>query len=174
MKLLLASVFAFALPNLALSQVSSGTYWFASGPERSSWCGYANEATFKTDVEKQKPTESARVVFSSGRIKEITYQVQPESGDWVVIDKYTANSGGMAIKRATLLEEDNLQIIQQATIKGSKASPFRTESVTTLDGKKAKASKVDYPEVPVMTNPSKFPFMVLVKQLGHTAKVCGK
>jgi hypothetical protein len=174
MKLLLEATFACALPNLALSQVSSGTYWFASGPERSSWCGYANEVAFKADVESQKPTESARVVFSSGKIKEVTYQVQPESGDWVVIDKYTSTISGMALKRANLLAQENLQIIQQSTITGSNASSFRTESITTLDGKKAKASKVDYPEVPVRTNPSKFPFMGLVKQLGHTAKVCGK
>lgn len=172
--MLLASAFAVGLPNLAFSQVSSGTYWFASGPERSAWCGYSNEEAFKADVESQKPTESARIVFSSGKVKELTYQVQPESGDWIVIDKYTSTPDGMILKRANLLAQENLQIIQNSTIKGSKASPFKMESITTLDGKKAKASNVDYPEVPVMTNPSKLPFMGLVKQLGHTAKVCGK
>ena len=120
------------------------------------------------------PTESARVVLSSGKIKEITYQVQPESGDWVVIDKYESNTDGMTIKRANLFSQENLLIIQRSTIKGATASPLKTESITTLDGQKAKASKVDYPEVPVRANPSKFPFMGLVKQLGQTAKVCGK
>lgn len=174
MKLLLVATLAVALPDLAFSQVSSGTYWFASGPVRSAWCGYSNEEAFKAGVESQKPTESARVVFSSGKVKELTYQVQPESGDWIVIDKYTSNPDGMALKRANLLAQENLQVIQRSTIKGSTASPFKVESITTLDGKKAKASKVDYPEVPIRTKPSKLPFMKLVKELGHTAKVCGK
>jgi len=175
MKLMLLTLaFAVSLPNLVFSEVLSCTYWFASGPERSAWCGYSSEEAFKADADSQKPTESARVVFSSGKVKEITYQVQPESGDWIVIDKYTSTPDGMILKRANLLAQENLQIIQQSIITGSSVSPFKTESITTLDGKKAKVDKVDYPEVPVRATPSKFPFMGLVKQLRHTAKVCGK
>jgi hypothetical protein len=173
MKLLLVSTLAIALPGLAFSQVSSGTYWFASGPLRTTWCGYSNEEAFKDDVENQKPTESARVVFSSGKVKELTYQVQPESGDWIVIDKYKSNPRGMAVKRAILLAQENRQIIQRSTIRGSTASPLRIVSIATLDGKKAKSSKVDYPEVRIRTNLSDFPFMKLVKELGHNTKVCG-
>ena len=174
MKFLLASALAFSLPSFAMSQVSSGTFWFASGPERSAWCGYSNEEAFMAAVARQIPTESARIVFSSGKIKELTYQVQPESGDWIVIDKYTSTPDGMALKRANLLAQENLQIIQRSTIKGLTASSFRTESIATLDGKKVRASKVDYPEVPVRTDLSKLPFIGLVNRLGHTAKVCDR
>lgn len=141
MRSLLAAVCAIALPGLAFSQVSSGTYWFALEADRSGWCGYSNEEAFKAGAAGNMPTESARVVFSSGKVKEITYQAQPESGGWVVIDKYESNTDGMTLKRANLFSQENLLIIQRSTIKGATASPLKTESITTLDGQKAKAAK---------------------------------
>jgi hypothetical protein len=158
-----------------MSQTSSSTYWFASGPKRLVWCGFTNEAAFKAAAERQNPTESARISISAGALKELTYQVQPESGDWIVIDKYSPTKGGMVLKRANLLAQENLQIIQQARIVGGSAQPFKTENVTTLDGKPAKVGgQIDYPVVPIRTNASQFPFMKLVSALTRSAKVCLK
>ncbi len=136
-----------------------------------------NPSDFQAEAAKVKPTDSARVTFTADKLTELTYQIEAESGDWIVIDKYTPKDGGTVLRRANLLAQENLQVIQEAAIRGGKADPFHVVSVSTLDGKKAKlSSDVDLPEVPVRSNLLAIPPVQIVVQMRSLAvgKLCKK
>jgi len=143
------------------------------------WCAYKNPAEFKADATTIKPTDSVRVTYEAGTLSELTYQVEAESGDWIVIDKYIRSKGDLLLRRASLLAQENLQIIQEAVIREGHAVTFRTVNVTTLDGKKAELSNVELsnlelPTVPVITNLMTQPSVQTVAELRNLAigKLC--
>ena len=82
---LVLTALSFGVP----AQVASTTYWLLLKQDGHTWCGYADMAEFTSDVKNRTPTESARATYASDKLIEVTYQVAPESGDWVVVDKYT-------------------------------------------------------------------------------------
>jgi hypothetical protein len=141
------------------------------------WCAYKSPTDFKAKAESVKPTDSARVTFTADKLTELTYQIEAESGDWVLVDKYTLNDGGAVLRRANLLAQANLQVIQETSIRGGKADPLHVISVSTLDGKKAELSPdVDLPEVPVKTDLLAIPPVQVVAQLRSQAvgELCRK
>jgi hypothetical protein len=168
---------------LTLMTLSSGTqaqtnseqsYWLLARDDGHTWCGYKNMSEFTSDVNKQMPTQSARVTYLAGQPTEFTYQVAPESGDWVVVDRYTLSKDGMILRRANLLAQKNLQIVQETTIHDGKIEPFRVITVTTLDGKKTDSSNTDLPAVSVRTRLSEIPFVAVTTEMQSRfiAKLC--
>ena len=129
------------------------------------WCAYKDPAEFQSQVTALKPTESARITYSSSTLTELTYQIEADSGDWIVIDQYTPSNGEIRLRRANLMAQQNLQIIQETIVHGGKVDPFRVVSVTTLDGKKAELSDVDFPAVPVSTNLLTLPLVQVVAEM---------
>jgi len=140
------------------------------------WCGYTDTTVFKSEANTLKPTESSRVTYSFGKLTELTYQVEPESGDWIVIDKYTPSANEVLLRRANLLTQEDLQVIQSTVIRDGNVEPLHVVSVTTLDGQKTEASNIDFPKVPVKTSLTGIPFMAIVAEMQRrpTAKVCKK
>ena len=138
------------------------------------WCAYRNPDEFKVDAAALKPTDSVRMTYQANALTELTYQIEAESGDWIVVDKYTPSNGDLLLKRANLMAQENLQIIQEAVIHEGKVGAFRIVSVTTLDGKKAEMSNVDLPTVPAKTDLLGQPFVQLVTDLRSRAiaKLC--
>lgn len=174
---LVAAVLVFAaVSSSASAQASSKSYWLLSRDSGHTWCGYSDMTDFKSEADKLKPTESAIVTYSSGKLTELTYQVEPESGDWIVVDKYTPSDNKVFLRRANLLTQENLQVIQSAVIRDGNAEPLRVVSVTTLEGKKTKASNVDFPNVPVRTTLARISFMAVVAEMRSQSisKVCRK
>lgn len=129
------------------------------------WCAYGNSGEFESAAAMLRPTDSARITYSSDKLTELTYQVEAESGDWIVIDKYTPSNEDVLLRRANLLAQENLQIIQETTIRGGNVRPFHIVSVNTLDGKSAELSDVDFPAVPVKTDLLASPFVRLVVEM---------
>ena len=177
----------FAVLFLVLATVSSAvgartvskSYWLLENDSDGSWCGYTKQSEFKKDVVKLQPYETVRVTYSSGQLAEATVQIEPESGDWVTVDQYKSSGNEILLRRATLLAQPQLEVIQATTIRGGKWKPFHIVHVTTLDGKKAKAPSDlgDYmpdPSVPVITDLSSTPFMRIVVEMRRRAvdKLC--
>jgi len=158
----------------AYAQVASRSYWLLLKNDGHTWCGYADTTEFTSDVKNLKPTESARATYSSDKLIEITYQVAPESGDWVVVDKYTPSNDRLILRRANLLTQDNREIIEETSIHGGKVEAFRVVSTTTLDGKTAEASGVDLPSVSVKTDLSETSFVAVVTEMRRrsVSKLC--
>lgn len=154
----------------------SRQYWLLLKGDGRTWCGYTDNAEFMSDVKNLGPTETARATYTSGVVSEATYQVEPESGDWVVVDKYTPSSGGLVLRRANLLTQENLQIIEEATIHAGKAGSFRTLSTTTLDGKKPQAPdpSIDLPTVPIRTSFADMPYVTVAAEMQKqsVSKLC--
>jgi len=142
------------------------------------WCAYKNSNEFQTEATNLKPTESARITYAAGKLSELTYQVEAGSGDWIVVDRYTPVAGGFNLRRANLLAQEKLQVIQETTVLGSKAEPFHVVNVSTLtDGKKADLPRnLDFPEVPVKTNLSATLFVQVVSEMRGRSlgKLCKK
>ena len=129
------------------------------------WCAYKDVVAFNADATSLKPTESARITYQASKLAELTYQVEAESGDWIVIDKYTSSNDDIILRRANLLVQDNRRIIQEATIHNGKAGVFHLVSVATLDGKKAKLSNADFPVVSVKTDLLHQPFVQAISEM---------
>jgi len=99
---LIGCAFALAaLPCMLSAQSTSRTYWLMTRDD-GLWCGYKNEAEFKAKVDKAPPLESAKVTYVSDTLREVTYQAQAESGDWIVIDQYTLTDTGTMLRRANV------------------------------------------------------------------------
>jgi hypothetical protein len=142
------------------------------------WCAYRNAEEFQMDAANLKPTESARITYSAGKLSELTYQVEAESGDWIVVDKYTPVEGGATLRRANLLAQEKLQVIQETVIHGGKAEPFHVVNVSALDtGKKVDLPpSVDFPEIGISTNLEATPFVQVVREMRNRSlgKICKK
>jgi hypothetical protein len=175
MRLALAIGALMALSCGAYAQVASTSYWLLLKDNGHTWCGYADTAEFRSDVKNLKPLESARVTFSSDKLMEVTYQLSAESGDWVVVDKYTPSNDRLVLRRANLLQQPpGFEIIEETSIHGGKVEPFHVVSTTTLDGKTVDASNADIPAVSVVTNLSEAPFVAVVTEMRRrsVSKLC--
>ena len=172
--MLIAAVVALGSVVCLAAQPTSESFNVLLKDDGHTWCAYKNQDEFKADAAALKPTESVRITYQASAITELTYQVDAESGDWIVIDKYTPSNGDLLLKRANLMVQPNLQIIQEATIHDGKASAFRVVSVTTLDGKKAELSNVDFPAIPQITDLVVQPFVRVVAEMRSraVAKLC--
>ena len=170
MRLLMRSLFIVGLA----AQPASESFSVLLKDDGHVWCAYKNQEEFKADATSLKPTENVRITYKSSVIAELTHQIDAESGDWIVIDKYTPSNGDLLLKRANLIVQPNLQIIQEATIHDGKAGAFRVVSVTTLDGKNAGLSNVDLPALPPITNLAVQPFVRVVAEMRRraVAKLC--
>lgn len=162
---LLATIFLAVAADRAAAQTPPESYSLFVKDDGRTWCAYKDAAEFTSEVVRLKPTESAAITYSSDKLVELTYQVEAESGDWIVIDKYTASNGEVHLRRANLLTQQNLQIIQETVIHGSHADPFHLVRVTTLDGQKAQLSTTDFPTVPVRTNLPAIAFVKMVAEM---------
>ena len=172
---LIACAFALAAMPCALSaQSSSHTYW-AMLRDDSTWCGYVNEAKFKSIVNKTPPLESAKVTYVSDTLREVTYQAQGESGDWIVIDRYTLTDTGTVLRRANVFVGQQVKVVQEATIRNGRAGPFRVTDVASLDPRQeADTVGLDYYGLPVVTDLNAAPYMTVVTAIrrGSLVWVC--
>jgi len=136
--------------------------------------GYADMSVFTADAKEQNPDEVVRATYSSGKLVELTDQVEPESGDWLVVDEYTSSDSGLTLRRTNLFAQSGLKIVEETSIQGGKAEPFHVLSTTTVDGKQAEAPNVDMPDVPVMTSLSGTPFLAVISQMRKqsASKLC--
>jgi hypothetical protein len=174
MRLVFSTVLLVTMSFGALAQTVSASYWFFLKDGGHTWCGYTEMVQFTSDVMELKPAETVGATYSSDKLLEVTYQIEPQSGDWIVVDKYTPADGGLTLRRANLLAQNNLQIVEETSIHGGKAEPFHVLSTTTLDGKKAEASNVDLPDVSVRTGFSGEPFLAVVSEMRKqsVSKLC--
>lgn len=174
MRMLIAVVVALGSVACSAAQPTSESFNVLLKDDGHTWCAYKYQDQFKADAAALKPTDSVRITYQASSLTELTYQIEAESGDWIVIDKYTSSNGDVFLKRANLLAQENLQVIQVATIHDGKAGALQVVSVTTLDGRKAELSNVDLPAVPVKTALVDQPFVRVVVEMRSqaVAKLC--
>jgi hypothetical protein len=156
--------------SVASAQNYARSYWLVADHQRHEWCGYTDPGAFQAAAGKLKAMESAVVTYTLGKITELTRQVGADDGSWVVIDRYTPFNGGFQLQRTNLLsaQNQNLKVVQSATIRGSQVGPLQTVAVTTLQGQPASVpASLGLPAVTVMTDPNSAPYMLLVTQMRH-------
>ena len=172
---LLGALLAVA-PVAAPAADKEKVVWLLSQNQGKSWCAYADGEEFKRAVAVQSPEESARVTTFAGEIMELEYQKSPSSGAWVVMDKYIYTGAKLVLQRTNLLLQQGLEVLQETTISGAAAAPFRIVSSTTLDGQKASRPDVAYPDVPVRTSWTAFAFLEVARKLEAAAalELCDK
>ena len=93
-----------------------------------------------------------------------------------MVDKYAYAGGKLTLRRSNVLLPQNLEVIQETTITGKVAAPFKTVSFASLDGQKIPERAVDYPKVPVATTWDVFPFLAIAKKMlaGSAPMLCEK
>lgn len=161
-RLIACAVALPAMPCALCAQSATHTYW-AVLRDYGEWCAYANEARFRSIVDKSPPLESAKVTYVSDTLREVTYQAQAESGDWMVIDRYTLTDTGTVLRRGNVFVGQQVEVVQEATIRNGRAGPFRVTKVASLQPKqKPDTVDLDYPGVPVVTDLNAAPYMTLV------------
>ena len=164
MKLVLAMMLAAELSAGVQRHKSSESYSMFLKSDNRTWCGFANVIAFRAATDKAKPTDSARVTYSSGKLTELTYQIEADSGDWIVIDKYTPDINKLSLRRAVLYFQDNVSVVEDAIIIPGIKPEFHIVEVTTLDGKLTTVKPdLDYPDVEPKSSLSEFPFIELAR-----------
>jgi hypothetical protein len=154
--------------SIASAQGFARSYWLVADSQRHEWCGYADPNSFQTTAAKLKATQSAIVTYKFGKLTELTQQVVADNGRSIVIDRYTPERGTLQLQRTNVLSEQNLRVVQSASIHGSRAAPLHTVTVTTLQGQPASApANLALPTVAVMTDLNSAPYMLLVTQMRH-------
>ena len=163
---LMASVFAFvALPCAISAQTAERTYWVLS-LQGDTLCGNVKEAAFKSIVDTNPPLESARITYAANKLSEVTYQTNAESGDWIVIDKYTLSDTVTHLRRAIVFIGQRVEVFQDATIRHGKASPFRIVKVAPTDPKQPPDTvDLDYPSVTVVTDLHASPYVEIAEEM---------
>ncbi len=165
MRSMVSIVALAALPCAICAQTTSRTYWVLAQQD-DTWCGYANEAAFKSIVDTNPPLESARLTYASHKLKEVTYQANAESGDWIVIDTYTPSDTATHLRRANVFVERQVEVFQDAMIRDGKASPFRIVNVASTDPKReADTVALDYPDMPVRTDLHATPYVAIADEM---------
>ena len=115
---------------------------------------------------------SAKVTYMSGTLREVTYKAQAESGDWIIIDRYTLTDTGTVLRRANVFAGQQVEVVQEAAIRNGKAEPLRADSVASLDPKqKADTVDLDYPDLPVVTNLRRTPYVTLAAFIRRSSVV---
>lgn len=175
MKFIIGVLAATLLSSSGLSQASPKVSWFLYDEGKKAWCGYTNEALFQDKADKLKPLESARVTLVSGVPSEITYQVQPESGDWVMADKYIFSLRRIDLKRVTIYAQNGVQVSQHSIIRNGAATKLQLISVKNVDGSTADISGVDVPSIYIKTGVGQFRFLPIAQTLAKrpAAMLCG-
>lgn len=161
---LIACAFALAALPCALSAQSTTThtYW-AVLRDNGEWCAYVNEAKFKSIVDNAPPLESAKVTYVADTLREVTYQAQSESGDWIVIDRYALSDTGTVLRRGNVFPGQQVEVVQEATIRNGRSGPFRVSNVASLKpGQKPDTVGLDYPGMPVVTDLNATPYLAVV------------
>jgi hypothetical protein len=170
-----AACLALALSCAVCAQAGAKSYWLLPTGEGQVWCGYSRVSDFTAEAARVKPDESARVRYAANRLVELTYQVEPQSADWVVIDSYELAAREPTLRRVNLLTQQNLKITEDAAIDAGTPGPFHIVSVTRLDGRSAQAPPdLDLPSVPVRADLGKMPFMAIVAEMRKrpAARLC--
>lgn len=165
-----------AIPLDAGAAETEKVYWLFSQAGGKTWCAYADSEEHRRAVGLQQPAETARVIIFAGDVLELEYQITPATGDWVVMDKYGYTDGKLMLRRTNLLLLEDLEVVQETTITGAAAAPFRVISAKTLDGEKTARAPRAYPEVPVRTSWTAFPFLTVAKKMEATGapELCEK
>ena len=153
----------------SITQTPPHSYWFLFKEANRTWCGYGDEKVFQELADQLKPVESARVVYTNGDAREITYQVQAESGDWVVIDKYSFLLQRATLRRATVFAQSGIQVIQEGSIVKGGRHHLSLVSAEYPNGTKASINNLDFPAVAIVDGPSQFPFMTLADSMTKTS-----
>jgi len=156
------------------------SYWLLLREDGHTWCGYVDQVEFTAEVSRWIPLETATMRYSTHQLIAVSHQVQSGSGDWIVIDQYTPESGDWVLQRTSLLTQRRLQVIQQARIHAGVAAPFRRVRITALDRRDGDRGKVDIadedlPAVPVQTSVSRMAFVSTVATMRRRSisRFCG-
>jgi hypothetical protein len=153
------------ISSASVAQTSSKSYSFLFDDNKNTWCGYMNGKKFQEISGQIQPLESAYVTYKAGALFEITYQVQPESGDWIVIDKYSISPKQINLRRAFVFAHSGIQVVKEGRI--TKGSPNRLSLVIAAnpDGSMASVKNLDFPFVAVNDDPSGFIFMKIAESM---------
>jgi hypothetical protein len=121
---------AVALGSVACSaaQPTSVSFNVLLKDDGHTWCAYKNQDEFKADAAALKPTESVRITYQATAITELTYQVDAESGDWIVIDTYTPSNGALHLKRANLMVQPISRSSRKPRSTTAKPAPFTSSA----------------------------------------------
>lgn len=173
-----AAIISAIAESCGASSVRTGSrpLWLLLDEDKRVWCGYADENAFQMDANRLKPLESARVTPARNRVYKITYQVQPESGDWINADQYTFAGDRVVLKRVTIYTQSQIETTQLGSFKSTGLSPsLRLVHVTSLSKARIPTeAPLDPPAIPVKRSLNDFAFMGIINSMkdGHLKKIC--
>lgn len=182
-KAAVAVVAIVLMTSTSRAQSPSSTYWLLFDESERAWCGYSDESEFQALAANLKPLESARVVFTSGKPTEVTYQLNAESGDWLLLDRYSFGPQQATLKRTTAYTQSGIRVVQEGRIRKGGETRLSVASVTNLRDTTAGSTAslkdlgypLDYLNLPVKESPSQFPFMAIADSMvkNSLSALCG-
>jgi hypothetical protein len=129
----------------------SGSLWVLR--EGSEWCGYSDEAAFQVVADGMQSVESGRLTYEDGRLSEVTYNLLPESGDWLLADVYRRVDDGWEVQREVMLFETRVRVDQRGRISRGGNVELTEPRATLPDGSPIGLESIGMPSVEVAPDP---------------------
>jgi hypothetical protein len=126
--------------------------WFLK-ESNGKWKSFRNKTEWKQAADQAIPLETAVVSKSSTEIH-LRYDIQGESGDWSVINKYRAVPGGqvIALTRTIVSVSQKLQLVLIYARSSSGGLKVIRRSETSLVTGKKSLEELEVPKFPIVEN----------------------
>jgi hypothetical protein len=153
------------ISSASVAQTASTSYSFLFDDNKNIWCGYTNEREFQEISRQIQPLESAHVIYKAETLFKITYQVQPESGDWIMIDQYSILPKQISLRRAFVFAHSGVQVVKEGRIIKGRPNRLSLVIASNPDGSRASVKNIDFPPVAVNDDPSEFIFIKIAESM---------
>ena len=137
------------------------TLYFARPYDPFRWCGYATKAAQAAALESSHGGEAVRATYVAGRISRLTYETDPESGDWVVVDTYRVSGGRLWLERAIGISAGGIQIVERGSAPIGRRIKLSLVSAKRSDGTRPSPGGWYDPQVAVARDLETLPFAAL-------------
>ncbi len=137
------------------------TVFIASDKAGTGWCAYRS----KPPLERSRADEVARVTYRAGKVTRLTRQINPESGDWVLVDSYALSGGRVRIERRIGMAQGGIQVVKRGQALAGRKITLSLISATRPDGRKAEPDSWYDPDSTVTSNVESLPFVAIGRRL---------
>ena len=133
------------------------------------WCGYHEEQGWRSDIDRLGAFETASVEFSDGyaKIVKFTEADDPESGDWIVYDKYEIGEHGavLSLERTTNILPGDISRKEVFELRDGRLVRKSVAMYSLKTNKQVAPKNIWFPKLPLAKGVADLPFSALLNRI---------
>ena len=137
------------------------TLYFARPYDPFRWCGYTTKAAQNAALRDSHGGDAVDATYVAGRISRLTYQTDPESGDWLVRDTYRVSGGRLWLERSIGVVTGSIEAVERGSAPIGRPLKLALVRARRSDGSKLAPGEWYHPDVAIARDLEKLPFAAL-------------